>query len=138
MTTRAKTAALTVLLTAMAVTAGCSKEVTSTIINHTDNSLPVRLTLPQGTQSIGTVGADSSLKHKFKISGDDLPARCSYSAGAGLSTPFTVTEDSPDKVWFHISKTGQFVGPMTKDDTYVHDEQTGEIRIKSSGGTVIE
>ncbi len=138
MTSHLKTAALAAVLTALVVVAGCSKEVTSTIRNHTDNAMLVKLTVPEGTRTIGKVGADSSMSHKFKIKNEYLPARCTYMAGVGLSSSFTVTEDSPDKVWFHISKNGQIVGPMTEKDTFVHEEKTGEIRLKRSGGTVIE
>ena len=119
------------LLICAAMTVGCTKKVKVTIANHSDISRSINLTVPDGTMVVGSVGAGSRLMHTLTVKTADLPAQCNYSAGpGGVSQSFTVTEDSPDKWWFHITAQGRMTGPYTKDDVHTETEDLGEIEVE--------
>ena len=112
---------------------GCSKKIQLTIANHSDSSRSLQLTGPEETRSIGAVSAGGSLSYILKIKNEDLPAQCDLAAGAGVHQGFMVTEDSPDKWWFHITAEGQITGPLGKDD--VHTESHLEVDVEGSVST---
>ena len=126
------------VLACAAVTAGCAKKVKVTIANHSAHSRSIDLTVPDGTTRVGAVSAGGSLTHTLKVKNDDLPAECNYSAGAGSSQSFTVTEESPDKWWFHITKDGHLIGPLTKKDVHVETEDRGEIEVEVHRKTILK
>jgi len=108
---------------------GCTKKVRVTIVNHTDVSRPVQLTVPDGTMPLGRVGPNSSLTSTLTVKKDDLPAPCNLSAGGGASQSFAVTEDSPAAWWFHITGAGTMAGPYREDDEHVETEDRGTITV---------
>ncbi len=118
------------VLVCAAMMVGCTKKVEVTIANHSDHSRTVSLTVPDGTTTVGAVGAASSLTHTLAVKNEDLPAQCNYSAGAGSSQSFALTEDSPDRWWFHITKDGRITRPYTKEDTHVETEDRGEVELE--------
>lgn len=111
------------------LSAGCAKKVRLTIANHSSVSRTIQLTAVDETMTLGAVGADSRLTSTLKVKTADLPAQCNISAGAGASQSFTVTEDSPSKWWFHITRDGRLVGPYGKNDEHVETEDRGTIEV---------
>ena len=128
---------LAVLLVGTVLMVGCVKKVKVTIMNHSSQPQTVRLTVPDGTMTVGTVSARGSLSHTLKVKTEDLPAQCNYSI-TGSSLSFTVDEDSPGRWWFHITKDGRITGPYGKKDTHVETEHKGTIKVTVPGGTVVE
>ena len=126
------------MLVCVAMVAGCSKEIKVTIMNHSDQTRTLQLTVPDGTQTIGAVSPDGSLTYKMKIKNDDLPAQCNLSAGAGSSLSFTVTDDSPGKWWFHISNSGRITGPLGEKDVHTETEETVDIEIKVDSEMIVK
>lgn len=116
-----------VVLCAGVLVGGCTKKVQVTVMNHTDISRPVQLTVPDGTMALGSVGPNSSLTSTLKVKTDDLPAPCNLSAGGSASQSFTVTEDSPSAWWFHITSEGRMAGPYGKNDVHTETEDRGTI-----------
>jgi len=115
------------LLCSVVLVGGCTKKVQVTVMNHTDVSRPVQLTVPDGTMVLGSVGPNSSLTSTLKVKTDDLPAPCNLSAGGGASQSFTVTEDSPSAWWFHITAEGRMAGPYGENDVHTETEDRGTI-----------
>ena len=128
---------LAVLLAGTVLMVGCVKKVKVTIMNHSSQPQTVRLTVPDGTMTVGTVSAGGSLSHTLKVKTEDLPAQCNYSI-TGSSLSFTVDEDSPGRWWFHITKDGRITGPYGKKDTHVETEHKSTIKVTVPGGTVVE
>lgn len=126
------------VLACVVVMVGCSKKVDVTIYNHTSSSLNVRLTVPDGTMTVGSVGADSRLTHTLAIKDELLPAQCNYSAGPGSSQSFVVDKNTAGKLWFHINRRGQVTGPYGEDDVYTETERRGTIDVKVRTDPVIE
>ena len=125
------------VLACVATTVGC-KKVEVTVWNHSDNALDVRVTVPDGTMSLGTVGANGArLSYTIKIDNEDLPAHCSMSAGVGNTQSFTVTEDTKDKLWFHIAGNGRLAGPYPEDSEHVESETTTDIESTVRQETII-
>lgn len=116
------------LTLAAAMAGGCSKEVEVTIRNHSAADRTLQLTVPTGTRQIGAVAPKSSFTHTIKIKKDLLPAPCHYSAGAGASVSFEITDESPELWFFHITGDGRMVGPLREYDVHVEEEKRGEIR----------
>jgi len=115
------------LLCAVVLVGGCTKKVQITVMNHTDVSRPVQLTVPDGTMALGSVGPNSAMTSTLKVKTDDLPAPCNLSAGGSASQSFTVTEDSPSAWWFHITAEGRMAGPYGKNDVHTETEDRGTI-----------
>ncbi len=132
----AKIVAVCVLVCA-AMAVGC-KKIEVTIHNHSADAMSVRITVPDGTVPLGAVSAGGRLSHTIKINNEDLPAQCSVSAGVGNSQSFTVTEDTKDKLWFHITNKGRLTGPYTKQDVHVETEKRGHIEETVHQETVVE
>ena len=126
------------LLVGVVLLAGC-KKVELNIRNHSNMTRQLQLTTPdQGTMSIGAVSAGGgTTTFKMTVKNEDLPAQCNLSAGPGSSQSFTVTEDTKDKVWFHIGGDGRITGPLDKDDTHVETEDRGEIDVTVSEEMII-
>ena len=127
------------MLVCVALMVGCSREVTLTIYNHSSAPRNIQVTVPDATRPIGSVSAGGRIKHTVKIKNDDLPAVCNCSAGAGASQSFTVDDETPKDLWFHITKNGAMTGPYDKDS--IHTE-TGDpdvdIRIRSEPRMIVE
>ena len=119
------------LLSAAVCAGGCTKTVGITVMNHTDVSRQLQLTVPDGTMTLGAVGANSMISSTMKLKKDDLPAQCNLDAGSGASQSFIVTDDSPSAWWFHISAAGRLVGPLGKNDVYTETEDRGTIEMRS-------
>lgn len=118
-----------VALLSATLAAGCTKKVNVTIYNHTDVSRTIQLTVPDETSALGAVGPGGRLSSTLVVQKSDLPASCNLSAGAGASQSFTVTEDSPSRWWFHITRQGRLVGPYGKRDVHVETEDGGTIEV---------
>jgi hypothetical protein len=125
------------LLSGAICAGGCTKTVKLTVMNHTDISRQVQLTVPDGTTTLGSVGPNSALSSSMKIKTDDLPASCNLSAGTGASQSFTVTDDSPSAWWFHVTKDGKLVGPYGKNDIHTETESGGTIEMRSAPKTLV-
>ncbi|MFA6134308.1 MAG: hypothetical protein WC869_09880 [Phycisphaerae bacterium] len=130
-------AMLVLIVATTLATVGCSKRMDVTIMNHTDAPLTVAVTVPDGTVPMGTVGAGGRLSQVVKIPMADLPATCSMSAGQERQS-FTVTEDTQERLWFHISKKGSLSGPYNKGDVYTDQDVTSEIKARVSQDTIVE
>jgi hypothetical protein len=119
------------LLSAAVCAGGCTKTVKITVMNHTDVSRQLQLTVPDGTTTLGAVGPNSTMSSTLKVQTSDLPASCNLSAGGGASQSFTVTDDSPSAWWFHVTADGKMVGPLGKNDIHTETEDRGKIEIRS-------
>jgi len=134
---RNMTLILAVLL-AGGLLAGCSKSVDLTVMNHTGSSNEISVTCPTtGTMPVGTVGPGGSLSYKVSVPNDDLPARCTLSAGPGISQAFTITPSTPGAYWFHITKAGSLAGPYGKDDVHTETNPTEEVNLRVDNGMVV-
>lgn len=134
---------ITVVILALAVlpmlTLGCTKKVQLTIVNHAETARDIQVTTPEETLTLGSVGPNGgSLTGMIAIKSSDLPAQVRISAGAGANASFMVTEDTADRVWFHISRTGALSGPYNKRDVHVETEQDATITVKSEGTMVVK
>ena len=105
--------------------------------NHSDVARQVQLTTPEGTSTIGAVGAEGSLRTKLVVKNSDLPAQCQLSVGAGAAQSFSVTEDSPAKWWFHVTKDGRLTGPYGKDDTHTETDKTIDVTVPAGRTTIL-
>ena len=119
------------LLCAAMCAGGCTKTVDITIMNHTDVSRQLQLTVPDGTTTLGAIGPNSTFRSLLKVKKDDLPAQCNLDAGSGASQAFIVTDDSPSAWWFHITAEGKMVGPLGKNDIHTETENRGKIEVRS-------
>jgi len=119
------------LLCAAVCAGGCTKTVNITVMNHTDVSRQLQLTVPDVTMTLGAVGANSMISSTMKVKKDDLPAQCNLDAGSGASQSFVVTDESPSAWWFHISAAGKLVGPLREGDRYTETEDRGTIELRS-------
>jgi len=119
------------LLSAAVCAGGCTKTVKITIMNHTDVSRPVQLTVPDGTMTLGAVGPNSRMSSSLKVKRDDLPASCNLSAGSGASQSFTVTDESPSAWWFDVNPDGTLTGPFGENDERSVTEDRGTIELRS-------
>lgn len=120
------------LLAALAVCAvlatGCEKKMLVTVMNHSDLARTVTLSSPDETYTVGTVSANEGRQSTtFAVKNDDLPAQCRIGAGTGADLNFQVTKDTPDKLWFHITKDGRVTGPYRKDDIHTETEKTIDV-----------
>jgi hypothetical protein len=122
---------VTATLVAMAMlTGGCTKKVQLSVANHSDSVRTVQVTLPEETMTLGQVGANGGrLTSTVTVKTSDLPAQLQLSAGAGATNSFMVTEDTPDKLWFHITRDGKLAGPYDKKDVHVETEETGKVGV---------
>ena len=118
-----RTLMLLVLLAGVALAGGCMKKVDLTITNHGDAALALQLSTPDETMSIGSVGPGGKLSTVLSLKKDDLPAQCRLAAGSAEQS-FMVTEDSPAKWWFRITKEGKVAGPYGKDDVHMETQET--------------
>ena len=116
---------------------GCQKKVQLTIYNHTDSPKTVQLTVPDGTQTLGTVGPDGGyMTSKLVVKVSDLPAQARLSAD-GAATSFTVMDDSPGTWWFHI-EPGKIAGPMQRQDMYTPPAVLdADIKVKSEPRMIV-
>lgn len=129
--TKTRTLVLTLLVSVMLLT-GCTKKVQITVMNHSNVSHTLQLTVPDETMTLGSVGPGGRLSSTLAVKTDDLPAQCRLSAEGGAAQSFVVTEDSPSKWWFHITGEGQLAGPYGKND--VHVETVEDANIVVPGG----
>ena len=118
-----------VLLSAGLLAGGCTKKVQITVLNHTEASRTIQLTVPDDMMTLGAVGPGGRLSSTLAVKKSDLPASCRLSAGAGAEQSFAVTEDSPDEWWFHITAAGRLAGPYGKRDVHVETEDGGTIDV---------
>ena len=128
------------LLVLVGITAGCSKQVTFTIYNHSDAPCDIKITVPdQSTHNCGSVASDGgSLVYTLKIDNKQLPARCNLSDGHGQNQPFTVTEFTKPNQWFHIKKDGTIAGPLDKDSGITHTSDPDVIRTNSGSRMIVD
>ncbi len=81
---------------------GCDKEVELTFVNRTDQALDVRVSTPdEGHEHVGRLDPRGRLEHEIEIDDDELPARCSWTAGP-YGGDFLVTEESDEEIWLEI------------------------------------
>jgi hypothetical protein len=122
---------VTVTLVAIAMLAGgCNKKVQLSIANHSSTARTIQVTVPDETMTLGQVGADGGrLTSTVTVKNSDLPAQLQLSAGAGATNSFMVTEDTPDKLWFHVTRDGKLAGPYDKKDVHVETEETGKVNV---------
>ena len=116
---------------------GCTKSIDVTVANHSEVARQVQLTTPDGTATIGSVGADSSLRTKMVIKNSDLPAQCQITAGPGVAQSFSVSEDSPSRWWFHVTKDGRMTGPYGRDDMHTETEKTIDVTTPAARTTIL-
>ncbi len=133
---------MTIAIASMAALAmlagGCSKKVELTIVNHSDVARTIQVTVPNETMTLGQVGANGGkLTSKVAVKNSDLPAQLRISAGAGAATSFMVTEDSPDKWWFHITHSGAIAGPYGKKDVHVETVEDANVEVKSEPRMIV-
>ena len=119
------------LLSAAMCAGGCTKTVNITVMNHTDVSRQLQLTVPDGTMTLGAVGPNSTMSSSLKVKKDHLPASCNLDAGSGASQSFVVTDESPSAWWFHVTADGKLVGPLGKNDVHTETEDRGTIEMRS-------
>jgi len=130
--------AAALVLACVVTMVGCTKKMTVTISNHSVHPRSISVTAPDGTMPVGAVSPNGRLTHTLAVKTEDLPAQCTYSAGAGASQSFTVSEDTKSKLWFRITKEGRLMGPYTADDVHVETEDRGTIQVTLPAGTVVE
>ena len=119
--------------------AGCTKKVRVTVYNHSESPMRVRVTVPDGTVQLGAVSANGGrVSHVVKVKHEDFPAPCSASAGPGNMQRFEIDDDTPKKLWFHITTKGRLVGPYEKRDEHVEETIDTEIKVKSRARTVVD
>jgi len=136
---RFTTAMIVGLAVLMMLAGGCTKKVQLTIVNHSDVTRTIQVTTPEETMTLGQVGpSGGKLTSTVKVKTSDFPAQLHMSAGAGASTSFTVTEDSPSKWWFHISRTGALAGPYGEKDIHVETAEDAEIQVKSEPRMIVK
>ncbi len=128
-----------VVLVTLIATGGCTKKVDLTVYNHSPSAIGLKVTTPDaGTMSIGTVNGDGGrLSHPVRVKNEDFPAQVTLSAGMGNSQSFTVTEDTRNELWFHVTESGRLAGPYEKDDVHVETEDAGEMEVTIERGTVV-
>ncbi|MCE5278083.1 MAG: hypothetical protein ABFD92_10010 [Planctomycetaceae bacterium] len=119
---------LVALVACVAVAAGCEKKVLVTVMNHSDLARSVKLSTPDETIPMGTVGAEGGRQSMtLAVKTSDLPAQCRIAAETGSDLNFPVTDDTPSKLWFHITKGGKLVGPYRKNDVHAETEKTIDV-----------
>jgi hypothetical protein len=126
------------LTACLAVTGGCTKMIDLTINNHSEVARTVQLTTPSETSTVGAVGAGGRLSTVLRVQTKELPAQCRLAAGAGAEQTFTVTDDSPDKWWFHITQDGKLVGPYGKHDVHTETEKTIDVTVPAGRTTILK
>jgi len=132
-------AAVVVLAVLPLVVGGCTRKVELTIANHSDAARTIQVTTPDETMTLGQVSpGGGKLTHKISVKNSDLPAQCQISAGSGASTSFMVTEDSPAKLWFHISGTGALAGPYGQKDVHVETEERGTVEGRTQPEMIVK
>ncbi len=130
---------LFVVLAACTVLAGgCAKKVQISVANHSEMTRTIQLSTPDETATVGAVSAGGRLTTTLTVKNSDMPAQCRLSAGAGAQQSFTVTEDSPSKWWFHITKDGSLAGPYGKDDVHSESEQTIDVTVPAGRTTILK
>jgi hypothetical protein len=101
-------ACLIVVLAGLTV-AGCSKEVTIHIDNATSTDLEARLE-PEGVLPDRSVIVPADLaaspRIKVEIESEDLPMTFTVTAGDFEPMRFSIHEDTPGKLWIHITPNG--------------------------------
>ncbi|MCE5326689.1 MAG: hypothetical protein LLG01_09760 [Planctomycetaceae bacterium] len=118
---------LVALVACAAVAAGCEKKVLVTVMNHSDLARTVRLSTPDETMTMGTVGAEGRQSMTLAVKTSDMPAQCRIAAGTGSDLSFPVTDDTPSKLWFHITKDGKLAGPYGKNDVHTESEKNVDV-----------
>lgn len=117
---------------------GCTKKVTLSITNHSDMTRDIQVTTPEETLTLGQVGPNGGkITHPIRIKTEEFPAQVRLSAEGGAHVSFTVTDDTKDKLYFHISGEGAMSGPHTKDDVYVETVKDADVTVKSGGRMVV-
>ena len=119
---------LVALVACAAVAAGCEKKVLVTVMNHSDLARTVKLSTPDDTITMGSVGAEGGRQSMtLVVKTNEMPAQCRIAAGTGSDLGFPVTDDTPDKLWFHITKDGKLAGPYRKDDVHAETDKTIDV-----------
>lgn len=114
---------------ALGLASGCEKQIQVTIYNHSDEAKTIRVTTPEETTTVGNVGSAGRLTTVMKVKNSDLPGQCSLAAGPGPGLSFSVTQDSPSKWWFHVTKDGKVTGPYGRLDEHVNSEKTVDVKL---------
>lgn len=127
----------TAVLASVALAAGCDKKIELTVMNHSETTRTIQLTTPEETATIGSVSAGGRLATVLKVKDSELPAQCRISAGAAAQS-FSVTKDSPDKWWFHVTKDGQVTGPYGKNDVHSESEKTIDVTTPVERSTILK
>jgi len=128
---------LMAVIASAALATGCDKKIELTIMNHSESARTIQLTTPDETSTIGSVSAGGRMATVLKLKDSDLPAQCRMSAGAAAQS-FSVTKDSPDKWWFHVTKDGQVTGPYGKDDVHSESEKTIDVTTPIERSTILK
>ncbi len=117
---------------------GCQKKIDLTFYNHTDTTLPVKVTTPDdGTMNVGTIaGNGSMLNYTIRVNTSDMPANCSAVVGIGNKS-FAVTEDTKEHLWFHYTKQG-LAGPMDSNANVTVISQTGEVEVSHGTRMIVD
>jgi hypothetical protein len=130
---------LLALTACLAVAGGCTKKIDLTINNLSEVARTVQLSTPSGTTTVGTVGPGGGrLSTVLRVETKELPAQCHLAAGAGAEQTFAVTEDSPSKWWFRITKDGKLAGPYGKHDEHVEADQTIDVTVPAGRTTILK
>ena len=137
MSKASKVAGMVLVLCAMTA-AGCQKKVQITFFNHTNSVLPVKVTTPEhGTVPVGSIaGNGSQIRYTVRIKTDLLPAQCACAMGLASKT-FTITEDTPDRLWFHLTRKG-LAGPVDEGTTLIDAEKIIDVKTTIRTDTVVE
>jgi len=115
---------------------GCDKKIKLTFVNDTPQAREVEFTTPDGTVELGTIRPAGKVSEEVKIAKDDLPARCSYTAG-DMTGQFTILKDSPGSMIIYVDKSRD-VGPGNKK-TEMKTKKEKEVKDKVvEEGTVVE
>jgi hypothetical protein len=117
--------------------AGCDKKIKLTIRNHTDVARQVQITNTEETMTVGRLAAGSVMRTTLKVKKSDLPAQCGIAADGTPTQAFLVDDDTPGKLWFHITKEGTISGPYGENDEYVETEKTMDITAPVDQRTIV-
>lgn len=135
-----KGTALLCLLGAVALPAGCTKEVRIQYDNATSEDVRAELepqsVLPDQSVIVPADMADTPVM-KVRIKTEELPMNFHLRAGHFEPKAFTIHEKTPDRLFVHITPNG-IIGPVDEDAEIhmKHDAEVKEVPIRRE--TVIE
>ena len=126
------------ILACLVLAGGCTKKVQITVANHSEMTRTIQLSTPDETSTVGAVSPSGRLTTTLTVKTSDLPAQCRLSAGGSAQQSFIVTEDSPSKWWFHITKNGSLAGPYGEKDVHSESEQTIDVSVPAGRTTILK